>query len=142
MSWLLDTCVLSEYVRRAPALQVVSWLDAQPEAQLFVSVASLAELERGVLKLQAQDARRARRLASWLARLEQRFADRTLALDRSTWRVWAQASAQADLAGQRMPTMDALLMANAQCHGLTIVTRNVRDFARYPAVFNPWELDT
>ena len=139
MSWLLDTCVLSEYVRRTPAPTVIQWLDAQEEAQLFVSQLSLAELERGVIKLQAQDAARARRLGQWLSRLEQRFADRSLALDRSVMRVWSQCCAQADLAGQRLATLDALLMATAQCHGLTVVTRNVRDFARYPLVLNPWD---
>ena len=44
MNWLLDICVLSEYVRRAPARQVIQWLDVQQEAQLFVSQLSLAEL--------------------------------------------------------------------------------------------------
>ena len=139
MTWLLDTCVLSEYVRRMPAPAVIQWLDAQEEAQLFISQLSLAELERGVIKLQAQDAARARRLGQWLSRLEQRFADRTLALDRSVLRVWSQCCAQADLAGQRLATLDALLMATAQCHGLTVVTRNVRDFARYPLLLNPWD---
>ena len=139
MSWLLDTCVLSEYVRRTPAPTVIQWLDAQEEAQLFVSQLSLAKLERDVIKLQAQDGARARRLGQWLSRLEQRFADRTLALDRSVLRVWSQCCAQADLAGQRLATLDALLMATAQCHGLTVVTRNVRDFARYPLVLNPWD---
>ena len=139
MSWLLDTCVLSEYVRRTPTPTVIQWLDAQQEAQLFVCQLSLAELERGVIKLQAQDAARARRLGQWLSRLEQRFTDRTLALDRSVLRVWSQCCAQADLAGQRLATLDALLMATAQCHGLTVVTRNVRDFARYPLVLNPWD---
>ena len=139
MSWLLDTCVLSEYVRRTPTPAVIQWLDAQEEAQLFVSQLSLAELERGVIKLQAQDTARARRLGQWLSRLEQRFADRSLALDRSVMRVWSQCCAQADLAGQRLATLDALLMATAQCHGLTVVTRNVRGFARYPLVLNPWD---
>ena len=138
MSWLLDTCVLSEYVKRAPDATVIGWLDAQVEAQLFISALSLAELERGVVKMQLQDARRGRRLAQWLSRLEQRFAERCFPLDRAVLRVWAQCSAHAELAGQRLATADALLMATAQCHGLTVVTRNVRDFARYPLVFNPW----
>ena len=69
MSWLLDTCVLSEYTRPAPSPTVIQWLDAQAEAQLFVSQLSLAELERGVIKLQAKDASRARRLGQWLSRL-------------------------------------------------------------------------
>ena len=65
-------------------------------------------------------------------------AERTLALAQSVLRVWSQCCAQANLAGHRPATLDALLMATAQCHGLTVVTRNVRDFARYPPVLNPW----
>lgn len=142
MNHLLDTCVLSEWVRPAPSARVVAWLDAQVEGTLFISELSLAELERGILKLQAGDARRARRLATWLHALEQRFADRTLALDRSTLRLWSQLSAQADIAGQRMASFDGLLMATAQRHGLVIVTRNVSDFARYGQVLNPWVAGT
>lgn len=138
MSWLLDTCVVSEYARKTPAPAVIAWLDAQEEAQLFISQLTLAELERGVVKLQPTEAARARRLGQWLARVEQRFAERTLPLDAATLRVWAQVMAQADAAGQPMAALDGMLMATAQRHGLTLVTRNVRDFARYPSVFNPW----
>lgn len=138
MSWLLDTCVLSEYVRRAPNPKVIAWLDSQEESSLFVSQLSFAEVERGVLKLKATDPARSRRLGQWLDRLERRFSERTLPLDAGTLRLWAQCCAEADLAGQRLATSDALLMATAQRHGLTIVTRNVRDFARHPQVFDPW----
>ena len=138
MSWLLDTCVLSEWVKRAPQPSVIAWLDAQDETRLFISQLSLAELERGVIKLRAQDAARAQRLGLWLGKLQRRFADRSLPLDATTLRIWAQCSAEADLAGQRIAALDGLLIATAQQHGLTIVTRNVRDFARYGLVFNPW----
>ncbi len=99
---------------------------------------SLAELERGVIRLRAQDPVRARRLALWLGKLQRRFAERSLPLDETTLRIWAQCSAETDLAGQRIAALDGLLIASAQQHGLTIVTRNGRDFARYGRVFNPW----
>jgi predicted nucleic acid-binding protein len=70
--------------------------------------------------------------------VEQRFAGRTLLLDVAALKVWAQIISHAELSGQPLPAMDALLMATAQCHGLTVVTRNVQDFAAYPQVFNPW----
>jgi hypothetical protein len=140
MSWLLDTCVLSEYARKAPAPHVIAWLDEQDEESLFMSVISLGEIEKGILKLAATDPGRSRKLTAWLARVEQRFAGRILPLDAAALQVWAQITARAELAGQPLPVMDALLMATAQCHGLTIVTRNVQDFANYPQVFNPWAL--
>jgi toxin FitB len=138
MSWLLDTCALSEYAKRSPAQRVVEWLDEQDEASLFLSVISIGEIKKGILKLRATDARRSQKLTGWLGKVEQRFAERILPLDAAALHVWAQISAQGELAGQPIPVMDSLLMATAQCHGLTIVTRNVQDFSHYPLLFNPW----
>ncbi len=140
MSWLLDTCALSEYVRKAPAPAVIRWLDEQDESSLFISVINLGEIEKGILKLRASDPRRSQKLTAWLGKVEQRFAGRILALDTAALHVWAQIAATAELAGQPLPVMDGLLMATAQCHGLTVVTRNVQDFTLYLQVFNPWAL--
>lgn len=140
MSWLLDTCALSEYAKKAPSHKVIAWLDEQDEASLFISVISLGEIEKGILKLRASDPHRSQKLTAWLGRLEQRFAGRILPLDAAALHVWAQIAAHAELAGQPMPVMDGLLIATAQCHGLTVVTRNVQDFTQYPQVFNPWDL--
>jgi toxin FitB len=140
MSWLLDTCVISEYARKAPAPQVIAWLDEQDEESLFISVISLGEIEKGILKLAAVDPPRSRKLTAWLGTVEQRFAGRILPLDAAELHAWARIAARAELAGQPISVMDALLMATAQCHGLAIVTRSVQDFKAYPQVFNPWEL--
>ena len=140
MSWLLDTCALSEYAKKAPAPEVIAWLDEQDEASLFISVISLGEIEKGILKLRKTDPRRSQKLTAWLGKVEQRFAGRILPLDAAALHVWAQIAAHAELAGQPVPVMDSLLMATAQCHGLTVVTRNAQDFALYPQVLNPWAL--
>jgi len=140
MSWLLDTCVLSEYAKKAPALEAIAWLDEQDEASLYISVITLGEIEKGILKLRKADPRRSQKLTAWLGKVEQRFTGRILPLDAAALHVWAQIAASTELAGQPLPVMDGLLMATAQCHGLTVVTRNVQDFALYPQVFNPWGL--
>lgn len=140
MSWLLDTCAISEYAKRAPNRNVIAWLDAQDELSMFISVITLGEIEKGILKLRATDAHRSQRLTAWLGLVEQRFSGRTLPLDSASLHVWAQLSANAELAGKPLPVMDGLIMATAQCHGLTVVTRNVQDFAHYPQVLNPWTL--
>ena len=140
MSWLLDTCALSEYARKAPEPKVIAWLDEQDEASLYLSVITLGEIEKGILKLRASDLRRSQKLTAWLGKVEQRFAGRILPLDTAALHVWAQIAAHSELAGQPLPVMDGLLMSTAQCHGLTVVTRNVQDFAMYPQVFNPWAL--
>ena len=138
MSWLLDTCALSEYAKRVPAPNVIAWLDEQDEASLFISVITLGEIEKGILKLRATDPARSQKLISWLGKAEQRFAGRILPLDAAALHVWAQLAASAELAGHPLPVMDGLIMATAQCHGLTVVTRNAQDFMSFPQVFNPW----
>ncbi len=138
MSYLLDTCVISELTKNSPSTQVTGWLAGQVESSLYISQVTLAELAKGVVKLQAKDPVRAGKLGKWLARVRQRFEGRTLPTDEAVWRVWADITGLADVAGRSVPPVDALLMATAQCHGLTVVTRNVGDFARYPKVFSPW----
>ena len=78
MSWLLDTCTLSEYVQRSPTPRVIAWLDEQDEASLFLSVVSLGEIEKGILTLRATDPIRSQKLTAWLGQVEQRFAGRIL----------------------------------------------------------------
>ncbi len=140
MSWLLDTCTLSEYVRKAPAPQVIAWLDQQDEASLHLSVITLGEIEKGILKLRATDPARSQKLTAWLGLVEQRFAGRILPLDAAALHAWAKLAAEAELAGRPLPVMDGLIMASARCHGLTVVTRNVQDFEPYIPVLNPWAL--
>lgn len=140
MSWLLDTCALSEYAKKAPAPEVIAWLDEQDEESLYISVISLGEIEKGILKLRRRSSARSQKLTAWLGKVEQRFAGRILPLDAAALHVWAQIAARGELAGKTLPVMDGLIMATAQCHGLTVVTRNVQDFAAYPQIFNPWAL--
>lgn len=140
MSWLLDTCTLSEYVKRSPAPRVIAWLDEQDEASLFLSVVSLGEIEKGILKLRATDPIRSQKLTAWLGQVEQRFAGRILSLDAATLHAWAQLAARSELAGRPLPVLDGLIMATAQCHGLTVVTRNTQDFEPLAQVFDPWLL--
>jgi len=140
MSWLLDTCAVSEYAKKTPTPKVIAWLDEQDEASLFISVITLGEIEKGILKLRASDPVRSQKLTAWLGKVQQRFDGRILPLDTAALHVWAQLASCAELNGQSLPLMDALIMATAQCHGLTVVTRNVQDFAQYPQILNPWAL--
>lgn len=99
MSWLLDTCVLSEYINKTAAPQVIAWLDEQDEASLYLSVITLGEIEKGILKLRAADPRRSQKLTAWLGKVEQRFAGRILPLDAAALHAWAQIAARSELAG-------------------------------------------
>ena len=119
---------------------MIAWLDEQDEESLYISVISLGEIEKGILKLRRRSSARSQKLTAWLGKVEQRFAGRILPLDAAALHVWAQIAARGEPAGKTLSVMDGLIMATAQCHGLTLVTRNVQDFAPYPQIFNPWAL--
>lgn len=134
--FLLDTCVISELVKRKPAVRVVSWIGSQREADLFLSVMTVGEIEEGVAAM-PQDEKRAHLLA-WVRRtLPARFAGRLLPVDLRVAAAWGEMRGRVR---QTLPVVDGLLAATAQVHGLTIATRNMADFRRFQAsVFNPWE---
>lgn len=138
MKFLLDTCLLSELRRPLPNTAVIEWFKTVAEEALFVSVVTLAELSRGIEKARVINPANAARLDVWLAHIGFRFKGKTLDTDDEVWDAWAEICGVSDASGQPRPPIDTLLVATAHLHGMTIVTRNVRDFAPYPLIFNPW----
>ena len=138
MNFLLDTCVLSELTRPRPSAGVVQWFENAVEHTLFVSVVTMAELSRGVEKARVINPVHAARLDLWFAQIRLRFKDKTFDTDRPVWDTWAEICGKSDAIDQPPPPIDTLFVATAQLHNLTIVTRNVRDFAPYPLIHNPW----
>ncbi|CAL80667.1 putative plasmid stability protein [Bradyrhizobium sp. ORS 278] len=138
MNFLLDTNVLSEVRRPAPNPRVIGWLDTVDEDRVFISVASIAELARGI-ELMAQGRRRAA-LASWLNHdLPARFADRVLPIDLAVATRWGDLMAASHRTGIALSVMDGFFAATALVNELTLVTRNVKDFAATGTrLFNPW----
>lgn len=137
MSFLLDTNVVSEWVKPIPNLGVIRWTESVDEDRLFLSVISLAELRYGVERL-AAGARR-RRLEAWLRNeLPLRFEGRILSVDDSVAEAWGMAMSGSEALGRRMGLMDAFLAATAEVHQLTLVTRNVSHFPTLRTLFNPW----
>jgi predicted nucleic acid-binding protein len=140
--WLFDTCLLSEIRKKRVNPGVVAWFSGIQAERSFVSVATLAELDVGVVKLLAQNDSQAAILQAWVENIKQRFARNTLGVDDVTWTHWSHWQGQSLAKGHARPAMDGLLVATAQQYGLTIVTRNVRDFAPYPHIHNPWTAST
>jgi|LakMenEpi03Aug12_release.lakeMendotaPanAssembly.Ray.scaffolds.fasta_scaffold560846_2 predicted nucleic acid-binding protein len=128
MSYLLDTCVLSELVKKNPSPSVVAWFNRQEPEHLFMSRVSIAEIQKGLHKIQAAQPERHRRLSLWLKRLEASFSGRVLPLSDSVLDDWARLSAEAEMRGRKLAVMDGLIAATATRHQLQLVTRNVDDF--------------
>lgn len=138
MSYLIDTNVLSELRRLRPDPHVAAWFREQVASTLFVAVLTLAEVRRGIIRLPAGAQRAA--LEEWLERdLVRGFRERILPVDLPVAMRWASLSLDASQQGQSVPTIDGLIAATALVHGLTVVTRNERDFERCGVrILNPW----
>lgn len=138
MSFLLDTNVVSEWVKPEPVRSVVTWLAEVDEDEVFLSVISLAELRRGIELLAA--GRRRQRLERWLGEdLADRFHGRILSVDVLVADAWGRITARATRAGRTVRSMDALVAATAEVHGLALATRNTKDFDHLGvSLFNPW----
>ena len=138
MNVLLDTNVLSEVRRPAPNPKVLAWLDTIDEDRAFISVASIAELRRGIVLM--DDGRRREALSAWLAQdLPARFAGRILPIDPAIAGRWGDLMAQARQSGFALSVMDGFFAATALAKELVLATRNTKDFAALGVpLFNPW----
>lgn len=135
MPFLLDTVTLSEAGKRRPNPAVVSWYGSVDDDALYVSVLTIGEIRRGIAARRRRDAHYANRLSRWLAVQRTTFADRVLPVDERIADCWGDLNP-----AETLPTVDGLLAATAIVHGLTVATRNVRDFARTGVpILNPWE---
>ena len=121
--FLLDTDVLSALRRRERHPEAVRWMETQRTADLYISVVTVGEIERGISQQQPRDPSFAGELALWLDRVLAWYSDRILIVDAATARRWGQLSATLGHDGA-----DLLIAATALEHGLTVVTRNVRHF--------------
>jgi hypothetical protein len=136
VSYLLDTNVISETIRRRQDKLVIGWLEQVPAEALFLSVLTLGEIRKGVERL--TDKKRREKLRLWLEHeLPAWFEGRVLPIDLAVADRWGRLLAET---GRPVPTIDSLLAATALHYELRLVTRNARDFA-YPGleVINPWQ---
>ena len=136
--FLLDTNVPSELIRARPDPNVERWVYAQNEPSLYPSVVSIGELRRGLAVLPIS--KRRTELTLWLdGDLLPRFHHRILPITQSIADRWGILDGQCQLRGTPLNTADGMIAATTLEHGLTVVTRNVRDFAGLGVeVINPW----
>jgi predicted nucleic acid-binding protein len=137
--FLLDTNIPSEMTRPRPQPSVLAWLDDADDDQLYFSVVSLGEILKGVTLL--SESRRRSQLQQWLdGTLRPWFEGRILPVDQPVAERWGVLAGQCQMKGRLLKVVDGLIAATALEHDLTVVTRNVKDFAGLGVtVFNPWD---
>ena len=136
--WLLDTNILSELRRSKPERKVLAFVTAQPLELLHVSAVTFAEIRFGIERV--TDAGRRAELNDWLAhRVRPMFEQRVLAITEDIMFKWRLLVDDDRKAGHTFSQPDLIIAATALHHGLTVVSRDVRDYqkARAP-VLNPW----
>ena len=121
--FLIDTDVLSALRRRARYPQVARWMSRQRAADLYLSVVSIGEIERSVIRQQRSNPDFARTLALWLDSVITLYGEHILGMNLAIARRWGQLSASIG-----NDSADLLVAATALEHGLAVVTRNVRHF--------------
>jgi predicted nucleic acid-binding protein len=140
MSFLLDTCVLSEMIKLKPEKAVSTWFSSQKSDALYVSALTLGELQKGIAKLEVS-ARKAYLEQYLHTEIIDGFEGRILNVDSAVALSWGNLVAKAEKSGKPMPYIDSLIAATAIFHNLTLVTRNTKDVeASGVELFNPWAL--
>jgi len=135
---LLDTNVVSELMRSSPDHAVEAWVADHPAEELFFSAIGEAELRYGVAVMPA--GRRRDRLSSGIeAMLYEDFEGRVLPFDSDAARAYAEVASARRASGRPVPTADCQIAAIARSRGMSVATRNVRDFADMGVdLIDPW----
>lgn len=125
MTYLLDTCVLSEFMKRAPDPGVLKFMSTLNEKDTYLSAVSVGEVRKGIALLGRT--KRAAFLRDWLKELQRRFQGRIKAFNVTVAERWGDLVADALKKGRPRPVLDSLIAATAAVDDMTLVTRNVSD---------------
>ena len=134
--FLIDTNIISE-IRKGGRCnpKVAAWFREVRDEEIFLSVLVVGEIRQGIERLRPRNARQAHALEQWLEELLESFGDRVLPVDESTAQRWGRINAR-----DTFPVIDSILAATAGVHGLTLVTRNIKDVEKSGVrCLNPFE---
>lgn len=139
MKYLLDTCVVSELARKNPLKSLLAWIKTKDESELYLSVLTIGELQKGITKL--KDLKKKQTLFHWVENdLLNHFENRILTITDSVARKWGEIQGKAELIGKRMPVIDSLIAATGIVYDLQVVTRNTMDMETCGvSLYSPWK---
>ena len=138
VNYLLDTMVISELRKDPPQPSVIQFLEDVVFAEAFLGVITIGEIADGIGRMPAGARRVA--YATWLHDIRELFVDRVLPVSEDVAELWGQLSATVHRSGRKLDVADGLIAATALAHGLTVVTRNVKDFRETGVrITDPWQ---
>lgn len=138
--YLLDTNVLSEFMRREPNAKVSQWMDEKANHALFISVITAGEILQGITSITDMP-RKSHLLDAWKQRLHPWFSGRILPVTETIAEAWGQFSGIRKLQGKPLSMGDGLIAAIAAVHDSILVTRNEKDFQGLNiAMVNLWNI--
>ena len=134
--YLIDTNIISEVGKgRRCDRHVADWYRATRDDELFLSVLVVGEIRQGIERLRPRNRQRAAALEHWLQEILTSFGERVLPVDERVAQIWGRMNAREPLAA-----IDSLLAATAEAHGMTLVTRYLKDVERSGVrCLNPFE---
>ncbi len=133
--YLLDTNVVSELRKPKPHGGVLAWIESVADHDLHLSAVTLGEIQAGIELTRSQNPTKAAEIQAWLELVASTY--NVLPMDGAAFRCWAR------LMHKRSDSLyeDAMIAATASVHGLTVVTRNVADFAPFEVpLLNPFKV--
>ncbi|MCK5330926.1 MAG: type II toxin-antitoxin system VapC family toxin [Candidatus Marinimicrobia bacterium] len=138
MNYLLDTCVISELIKKNPDPNVLRWITEVEETSLYLSVLTFGEIHKGIEKL--PQSKKKAQLHKWVnSNLRERFKNRIINFDLVVATKWGEIQGQAELAGKPMSLIDGLISATGIAYDLIVVTRNTKDMEQSGvSLVNPW----
>ncbi len=135
---ILDTNVVSELMREAPAQAVLKWVEQQKQTELALTSIAIAEIQRGILRL-AKGKRRNKLERNFRGFAETAFSGRVFAFDEDAAYIYGDIATEREKAGFNTDAIDLMIAAIAKSHNAAIATRNVKDFKDCGInIINPW----